>query len=904
MGSGIWHLEEAKKTRSFWYLDEKTTDQEGQERMFYIPNLHLYPVALRSDRTLAVLVRRKKDTVICLYDLNNGRYLGVSAKFREALSISDGVRLFWKEECLIVRTRLCRYYFRYDKDKGDFYEDHRISCKNWSQIIKREGNVQNGEEAWEVSVFNHKDSNEDEGYWSVFCYVEDGFQEYLLPYEDSDELIISCFYTKAAVFKSGGDVRLFDLEEKKEIGYFHCLECVDLFWSDTGKELLIVRNDDYLSILPVSGEEREYLQPENLPINERKRSARVEYNSWTELEGDGISQLLDLGTGVLTADQHTEQFPICVTMAVEKDWGAAYYRAKWQNIVVIFQISTRKQLAYFQTDPIYRLESDRPVFYASEGGEKLVLVSKGRAHVLDMTGFFHELDQADQADSSARDLWTIRDAQTGIPVLPKAVLFRIRDEYIDTMKRWIPEVPNTKIADHLEKYLELLWGNRFSYIPDKKQWELDKLGGLPVYVQNDRYWLVDVEHSMVHVCDARGEWLCHYQSGKPFLAADVAGDTLYLLSKDELELYKYELCFCPANSEDACGTLGEQKGFTGVTNPLEASETDRLSMEPEFAADAGRTFDNNRSDKPKGLFAELSVKLGTLLILLLLVFAIRTSPRKGYVFITFYASEENDVTVEDMSFVALNKGNFRRYTVSGNVDSPECSMLLPSGSYDSYATYDGYALFLQTFTMNGNFYDGDIDIGTMIYRLITFDFYDGDGNPITPENVSVSEDGGETWGDLVWISENIYASAEKNSVNEINYLLCVDGRDPIAISANLAGYRTCSVSVVLDESDADEASYTVAEPNQDRYIMIGLLNMNEFTGQTNVQVDLLTDGKERTEIVSYTGNELYLLEAKEGCYCITFECEGYETVEKLCEIDGDTCFYFVYMNLNKLKEAE
>ena len=45
-------------------------------------------------------------------------------------------------------------------------------------------------------------------------------------------------------------------------------------------------------------------------------------------------------------------------------------------------------------------------------------------------------------------------------------------------------------------------------------------------------WLIDPMYRTVHVADLNGEWLCHTQVEDPFSAADVCGDTLYLMSED------------------------------------------------------------------------------------------------------------------------------------------------------------------------------------------------------------------------------------------------------------------------------------------------------------------------------------------------------------------------------------
>ena len=46
-------------------------------------------------------------------------------------------------------------------------------------------------------------------------------------------------------------------------------------------------------------------------------------------------------------------------------------------------------------------------------------------------------------------------------------------------------------------------------------------------------WLIDPMYRTVHVADPDGEWLCHTQVEAPFSAADVCGDTLYLMSEDK-----------------------------------------------------------------------------------------------------------------------------------------------------------------------------------------------------------------------------------------------------------------------------------------------------------------------------------------------------------------------------------
>jgi hypothetical protein len=46
-------------------------------------------------------------------------------------------------------------------------------------------------------------------------------------------------------------------------------------------------------------------------------------------------------------------------------------------------------------------------------------------------------------------------------------------------------------------------------------------------------WMIDSMYRTVHVADLNGKWLCHTQVETPFSAADVCGDTLYLMSEDK-----------------------------------------------------------------------------------------------------------------------------------------------------------------------------------------------------------------------------------------------------------------------------------------------------------------------------------------------------------------------------------
>ncbi|MCD7884161.1 MAG: DUF4062 domain-containing protein, partial [Lachnospiraceae bacterium] len=76
-GRGIWTPEEVGERAAACYLEEREKESDTSCVLFYIPNSHLYPMALRSDRILAAYIRernRKKtndfDARICLYDLN------------------------------------------------------------------------------------------------------------------------------------------------------------------------------------------------------------------------------------------------------------------------------------------------------------------------------------------------------------------------------------------------------------------------------------------------------------------------------------------------------------------------------------------------------------------------------------------------------------------------------------------------------------------------------------------------------------------------------------------------------------------------------------------------------------------------------------------------------------------
>ncbi|MCD8089307.1 MAG: DUF4062 domain-containing protein [Clostridiales bacterium] len=260
VGSGIWNPKGLETEGQFAYLEEKTDEPETQEKMFYIPNIHRHMSALRKDLVLAVFIIEGKNGRIQLYDLENGRNLRISALFRENTSMSEGFWLFWRGDYLIVRTKFSRHYFRYIKESGDFYEESRVSLKGWGQLLKRDEIISDTEEIWEANVFNHKSSNDEDGFWCVSCYGEDGFSKYALPYDDRDNLQIFCFYKKAAVLKAGGYINVFDLENKTETAHFYCPGCMYIFWSDSGRELIIVRENDYVSILPAGSEGKKYFK--------------------------------------------------------------------------------------------------------------------------------------------------------------------------------------------------------------------------------------------------------------------------------------------------------------------------------------------------------------------------------------------------------------------------------------------------------------------------------------------------------------------------------------------------------------------------------------------------------------------------------------------------------------------
>ncbi|MCD8089308.1 MAG: hypothetical protein LUD81_01540, partial [Clostridiales bacterium] len=574
--------------------------------------------------------------------------------------------------------------------------------------------------------------------------------------------------------------------------------------------------------------------------------------------------MFDYAAGLLTGAEHMAGQPVCMAMSVKQDWFAAYYRKNLQSVVIIFRLSTGERTAYFRSDPIYRLEACKPVFYAADNGKKLVLVSQGKRHILDMTALFNKTEK--KRAGSVR-LWkkeTARNGPNSSHILPPEVFKSLRTVYTEKMKRWLP---TEKREIFIMRYLRLLFGNKYSCISDKTQWALDRLGSLPVFAESEnRYWLIDEDHSMVHVCDSQGRWLCHYQAEQPFFAADVIGDTLYLLNKDTLKLREFKLRYTNSCSESIHSEKIEKEAFAEI---------------PTAA-------------KP---FAALAAKLSLVFVIILLALISGLSQQTGYIFVRFQSSEESGVETEDMSFCAVNSDDLEAYTADYDPEGAKTLIRVPAGNYDFYVTYDGYALYYDSFEVKNKTYDANADISQVVCRLVRFDFYDEYGNKVCPKEVYISSDNGDSWTTPLEINENSCFTYEENTASELNYLIYADSWAPARLSVNIDGCRTAAAKVVLSEFDTEEIQYSIVEANPNRYFILCFLNDDEVVSKSAVSVKMLNNEGEETEAVSYEGTALNIFEANEGCYKITVTCEGYEPAERLCKIDPDTGLYVLYMKL-------
>lgn len=215
--------------------------------------------------------------------------------------------------------------------------------------------------------------------------------------------------------------------------------------------------------------------------------------------------------------------PAFVVFTIKGNRLACYYYYLNQGSIRLFRLDNRELLAESTVDPIFWNDSaGRPIYFNSEG-DQLVLVSRGKKHIWKMDSLKWKHNVLEEINSQLE------------------FATKLKERYYSCVKPWIPSINNTKsqnqknIRNILRKTLMLLLSplicsqqidrdNNVLFCESMRQVSILESGGF--------WWVIDCHHSMIHVCDSSGCWVCHEQLQEEIFDFNVIGNTIYVLPRD------------------------------------------------------------------------------------------------------------------------------------------------------------------------------------------------------------------------------------------------------------------------------------------------------------------------------------------------------------------------------------
>ena len=488
-----------------------------------IPGSGSAPMALRSDGIMAIMDRGS----IRVYDWNRSRYS--SAKSPANKQSYDF--LYWEADTLVLRRAKSRIRYLYEKmQKGageDLKKVQEESCMTVIDLFEEKdekrrmaGSLQEEEAAGMRT--NRK----------LFYYGRDGERRSRrLEYPLDIEIEYYLRFEQAAVVKDREEIDFINLDTGIVRETLKLANITGVFFSDSGESVLIRTRSDNIILHRIADR-----YPHSLPKwaeNEKQnQKALRRYRFRRDFSPAPLFALRkkrDIPWQPETDPAQGTPSPVLTCMSVEKEWFACYYHFNNISLVRVFDLDTGAELLSSQLEPVYRQDMKIQPFRTGDHGRKLYLCSCGVRHFLNLDS---------PAPSWSRER-TVRDMSMGTTER------NMIDDCVQHMWRWIPhgkkyesledmtkDTFNTVVGRILFRALRIFLFPVTYALMAEKFTNPEQIYAPQTFRTEHNMWLIDPMFRTVHVADLNGEWLCHTQVEAPFSAADVCGDTLYLMSED------------------------------------------------------------------------------------------------------------------------------------------------------------------------------------------------------------------------------------------------------------------------------------------------------------------------------------------------------------------------------------
>lgn len=473
-----------------------------------LPNAVNVRIAVKDDGTLAIMDGK----VLKRYDLE----LQSEIYPRCYIDVVNAF-LYWKGNTLFVRDESCRITFH---DTGsELVQVKKEKCSSLVDLYSDD--IEN---IIHAGGFDERDS---EGYFTetVFQYQSNGtLKGTELFYPEIEEVRCFCHGNMCAVLLDQYELEIVDLEQRLLLVSYPVPNACFVYWNPQGTEVLVVFETNKVLRLPCS---YEHSVPLTRPSMSMKKHAKA-YRK--HIERREILNIFQFSCPVNKGDTPAyigsvlgSRRPVYAAFTIQGDRLACYYYYLNQGVIRLFRLSNREFLAESTVDPIFWNDSvGRPIYFNADG-TTLILISRGKQHIWKM-------------DSLKWDHNTQGTAESQIEFVHSLQL-----KYADCMNPWLPS-GNQVIARHksgilriVRKAIMLLLSPLICSKEIKKSHETllrQSIQQVTVLESGGFWWILDRHHSMIHVCDQKGQWVCHEQLQEEIFNFDVIDHTVYALPMD------------------------------------------------------------------------------------------------------------------------------------------------------------------------------------------------------------------------------------------------------------------------------------------------------------------------------------------------------------------------------------
>ena len=517
-----YEIKENEGIASGWVSREKNMQAADPE--LQLPGSSNAPMALRRDGIMAIMDRGN----IRIYDWNRRRF----STAKSPANMQNLDFLYWEGDDLILRRAKSRTRYHYAKTRKGIEEEltklNEESCPTIISLFdaKDEKRRMAGSPQEEEAASVRRDRK-------LFYYGRDGVRRHrILEYPLDIEIEHFQRYEQAAVVKDREEIDFVNLDTGIVRETIKSANITGVHFSDDGKSVLIRTRADNIILHRIVDKD-----PHDMPkwTDSEKQNEKIlrRYSVQKEYAPAilfALRKKRDLPWQPETDTMQGMPSPTLTCMSAEEEWFACYYHFNNISLVRVFDLETGAELLSSEVEPVYWKDMKFQPFHAGDHGRKLFLRSGGIQYVLDLDAPVPSWSRKQTGENS-----TIGTAER-----------KMIDDCEQHMWRWIPHGKKYEsLDDRTNETFDTVIGRMFfrvwriiffpltfALMPEKFN-NPEQIYAPQTFRTEKNVWLIDPMYRTVHVADLNGEWLCHTQMEDPFCAADVCGDTLYLMSEDK-----------------------------------------------------------------------------------------------------------------------------------------------------------------------------------------------------------------------------------------------------------------------------------------------------------------------------------------------------------------------------------